>query len=148
MEIYINALAELEYLQSLAPADGGILRGEEFLFARDLRPTSGQIAQAIVAAVRDAGMRPVNLGRIPTPALAYHALGCGKGSIMVTGSHIPFDRNGYKLYTSRGELGKQQEGPISERVRGVRARLYGQPWELSPFDQRGYFRAGHQELPA
>jgi phosphomannomutase len=34
----------------------------------------GEIAQAIVAAIVDAGMQPVNLGRIPTPALASFAL--------------------------------------------------------------------------
>ena len=101
LEIYINALAELEYLQSRGPSEGGIIRGEEFFFARDLRPSSdsfvpeqggrGEIAQAIAAALRDAGMRAVNLGLIPTPAVTCYALARGKGSIMVTGSHIPFD---------------------------------------------------------
>ena len=28
LEVYLNALAELEYLQSLSPADGGIAKGE------------------------------------------------------------------------------------------------------------------------
>ncbi len=112
LEVYINALAELEYLQSLDISEGGIVRGEEFFFARDLRPSSdsfvpelegrGEIAQAIVAAIRDAGMRAINLGQIPTPALTCYALTRGKGSTMVTGSHIPFDRNGYK--TRRGPL--------------------------------------------
>ena len=37
---------------------------------------------------------------------------------MVTGSHIPFDRNGYKLNTARGELLKQQEAPINRSVAG------------------------------
>ena len=64
----------------------------------------GELAQAIVAAIGDAGMQAVNLGRIPTPALASFALSRHKGSIMVTGSHIPFDRNGYKTNSSRGEL--------------------------------------------
>src|SRR5512138_1592977 len=82
LEVYINALAELEYLQSLPPADGGIVRGEPFYFAYDLRPSSiryvesqggrGEIVQTICRAIRDAGMKPVNLGCIPTPALAYH----------------------------------------------------------------------------
>jgi phosphomannomutase len=130
LEVYINALAELEYLQSLDTSEGGIVRGQEFFFARDLRPSSdsfvpeqdgrGEIAQAIVAAIRDAGMRAVNLGSIPTPALTCYALARGKGSIMVTGSHIPFDRNGYKTNTSKGELLKQQEAPIHEQVRKVR----------------------------
>jgi phosphomannomutase len=157
LEVYINALAELEYLQSLDTSEGGIVRGEEFFFARDLRPSSdsfvpelegrGEIAQAIVAAIGDAGMRAVNLGAIPTPALACYALARGKGSIMVTGSHIPFDRNGYKTNTSKGELLKQQEAPIHEQVGKVRQSLYDQPRDQSPFDERGLFKTGHQDLP-
>jgi phosphomannomutase len=158
LEAYINALAELEYLQSRDPSEGGIVRGEEFFFARDLRPSSdsfvpeqggrGEIAQAIAAAIRDAGMRAVNLGLIPTPALMCYTLARGKGSIMVTGSHIPFDRNGYKTNSSRGELLKQEEAPINEQVRKVRQRLYEQSREGSLFDDRGMFKSGHQELPA
>ena len=157
LEVYLNALAELEYLQSLAPAMGGIQRGGTFYFACDLRPSStafvpeeqgrGEIAQAIVAAIRDAGMNPVNLGLIPTPALASFALARDAGSIMVTGSHIPFDRNGYKTYSSRGELLKEQEAPINEQVRQVRERLYQQPLEQSLFNERGMLKSGHQALP-
>jgi phosphomannomutase len=158
LEIYLNALAELQYLQSLPLTEGGIRRGEDFYFAYDLRPSSsefvaqeegrGEIAQAIVQAITDAGMQAVNLGRIPTPALASFALSQNKGSIMVTGSHIPFERNGYKTNSSRGELLKQQEAPINEQVRQVRQRLYEQPWGQSLFDERGMLKSGHQELPA
>ncbi len=42
LEVYLNALAELEYLQSLAPAEGGIQRGDPFYFAYDLRPSSSE----------------------------------------------------------------------------------------------------------
>ena len=157
LEVYINALAELQYLQSIDASEGGIVRGQEFFFARDLRPGSdgfvpefegrGEIAQAIVAALRDAGMRPINLGAIPTPALTCYALACGKGSIMVTGSHIPFDRHGYKTNTSKGELLKQQEAPIHEQVRKVRQSLYDQRRDQSPFDEHGFFKTGHQDLP-
>jgi phosphomannomutase len=158
LEVYINALAELEYLQSLDTSEGGIVRGEEFFFARDLRPSSysfvpeqegrGEIAQTIVAAIRDAGMRAINLGSIPTPALTCYALARAKGSMMVTGSHIPFDRNGYKTNSSKGELLKQQEAPINEHVLKVRQRLYEQHRYQSPFDARGFFKTGHQDLPA
>ena len=157
LEVYINATAELEYLQSPDTAVGGIVRGEEFFFARDLRLSSdrfvpdedgrGEIAQAIVAAIRDAGMAPINLGTIPTPALTCYALARGKGSMMVTGSHIPFDRNGYKTNSSKGELRKEQEAPINDQVRRVRERVYAQDGNQSAFDQHGMFKAGHQELP-
>jgi phosphomannomutase len=157
LEIYLNALAEFEYLQSLPASEGGIRRGDPIYFAYDLRPSSsefvdeeqgrGEIAQAIVAAIGDAGMEAVNLGRIPTPALANFALSRNKGSIMVTGSHIPFDRNGYKTNSSRGELLKGQEAPINEQVRRVRKKLYEQPADLSLFNARGMLKCGHQALP-
>lgn len=157
LEVYINALAEIEYLNALPPGEGGVVRGDPFYIACDLRPSStrrvaeqggrGEIAQAIVRAALDAGMRPVNLGRIPTPALAHYALARACGSVMVTGSHIPFDRNGYKLNTSRGELLKKDEAPVNERVARVRETLYRQKLADSPFDPRGDFRAGGGGLP-
>src|SRR5947209_12518242 len=83
LEVYLNAVAELEYLQSLPAAEGGITRGDLFYFACDLRPSSsrfvaeqggrGEIAQAISRAIRDSGMEPVYLGQIPTPALTFFA---------------------------------------------------------------------------
>ena len=156
LEVYINVLAELEYLQSRTIVEGGILRGQDFYFAYDLRPSSskyvpsqggrGEIAQAVEGAIRDAGMQPVNLGRIPTPALTCYALSLGRGSIMITGSHIPFDRNGYKTNTARGELLKEDEEPIQRAVEQVRERIYRQSFVESPFDQQGFFKSGHREL--
>ena len=140
LEVYINALGELEYLQSLSSTEGGIEQGDDFFFARDLRPSSERIAQAIMAAIEDAGMKPVNLGLIPTPALAYYALARQCGSIMITGSHIPFDRNGFKTYSSRGELSKPQEIPINQRVENVRDKVYGPPFHDSLFDEHGAFK--------
>lgn len=157
LEIYINATAELEYLQSQPVDTGGIVRGDSFYIASDLRPSStkfdpalggrGEIAQAIIQAVRDAGMKPVFLGKIPTPALTSFAIERRKGSIMVTGSHIPFERNGYKVNTSRGELLKKDEAPVNQQVETVRARLYAQPLAESPFNERGMLKGGHQALP-
>ncbi len=157
LEIYIDALSELEYLQQLDSGQGGIVRGEEFFFACDLRPSSftyvpeqggrGEIAQAIQRAIEDAGMRPVYLGRIPTPALTLFATSRQRGSMMVTGSHIPFDRNGYKTNTSRGELLKEHEEPIGKVVRQVRERIYGQAFADSLFNEQGLFRTGHCDLP-
>ncbi|MEI7730842.1 MAG: hypothetical protein WCO56_14810 [Verrucomicrobiota bacterium] len=158
LEIYINALAELEYLRSLPAGEGGLRAGDPFYFAYDLRPSSsrfvpeqqgrGELAQAIAQAIQDAGLRPVNLGAIPTPALTCYALAQGCGSIMVTGSHIPFDRNGYKTNSAKGELLKRDEAPINARVEEVRARVYRQPFADALFDERGMFKTGSRPLPA
>ena len=155
LEIYINALAEIEYLKTLAPEDGGVRVNEPFYFAADLRPSStrlddtgrGELAQAIFQAIQDAGLIPLYLGQIPTPALTAFAIGRGKGSIMVTGSHIPFDRNGYKTNTAVGELLKHHEEPIAAFVSAVRQRLYSAPYDTSLFDASGMFKRGSQPLP-
>jgi phosphomannomutase len=136
LEIFVNVLAELEYLQ----ATGDITPEDKFYYALDLRPSSRRLCRAVAKAIQSAGMRPVNLGLIPTPALTYYAVSRAKASIMVTGSHIPFDRNGYKLNTSRGELLKQHEEPINEAVSRVRARIYAQDFAASGFDEHGMFR--------
>jgi phosphomannomutase len=153
LEVYLNALAELKYLLALPPGQGGIRPGDKVYFAYDLRPSStafvaeqggrGELAQTLERAILDAGMKPVNLGRLPTPALAYYALRDGKASIMVTGSHIPFDRNGYKLNTSVGELLKQHEQPIVESSNRERERLYTEPFDDSAFDEQGFFKTSH-----
>lgn len=79
----------------------------------DLRPSSPQIALACVAAIIEAGYRADYCGPLPTPALALYAKNCGIAAIMVTGSHIPFDRNGIKFYTASGEISKSDEANIS-----------------------------------
>ena len=45
----------------------------------------------------------------PTPALAFAAQSRRVPAIMVTGSHIPFDRNGIKFYLPHGEISKEDE---------------------------------------
>jgi phosphomannomutase len=141
LEIYINVTAELEYLQS-----AGLDRGDLYL-ALDLRPSSPDLFRSVMRAACDSGMRPVNLGRIPTPALANYAWPRSRASIMITGSHIPFDRNGYKLNTASGELLKSHEAPIGQFVGRVRARLYDQPFAQSIFDERGGFKEPPGALP-
>lgn len=81
----------------------------EVLIGRDLRSSSPLIAAQCAQAVADAGLRPVDCGAVPTPALAQAAMAAGSPAIMVTGSHIPDDRNGLKFYRAQGEIDKADE---------------------------------------
>jgi phosphomannomutase len=93
---------------------------------RDLRASSPQISAAVSNAVRFSGLDVVEHGEISTPALAYFAMSRGHGSIMITGSHIPEDRNGLKFYTSSGEITKDDEVRILENFgRGYEATRAG-----------------------
>lgn len=80
--------------------------------AIDNRPSSYVIAQACVEGLKQLNINIVYYGVIPTPALAYKAMQDGMPSIMVTGSHIPFDRNGLKFYRPDGEITKADEQAI------------------------------------
>src|SRR5579862_6185922 len=148
LEISINISAEIQYLKSLAPRQGGVQLGDEVFLARDLRPSSERIGCVIQYALRQLGMHPVNLGEMPTPALTWFAVDRGCASIMVTGSHIPFDRNGYKLNTTRGELLKEQEAPINALVRTVRELVYAEEFAASSFAADGSLRITPPALDA
>jgi phosphomannomutase len=80
--------------------------------AIDNRPSSPAMAQAIIQALTDAGIEAIYYGVVPTPALAYTAMQDNMPCIMVTGSHIPFDRNGIKFYRPDGEITKADEQAI------------------------------------
>lgn len=87
-------------------------QGRAVHVGRDLRPSSPDIAGEVIAAVRAAGLTAVDHGALPTPALALASMSVGCGAVMVTGSHIPADRNGLKFYVPAGEVSKQDEVAI------------------------------------
>ncbi|MEM0898834.1 MAG: phosphomannomutase [Pseudomonadota bacterium] len=91
----------------------GVTTGSKVLFAYDLRPSSPEIALAVAKAITDAGMQPICCGTIPTPALALASTQQSLPAVMITGSHIPFDRNGIKFYYADGEITKADEAPIA-----------------------------------
>jgi phosphomannomutase len=93
--------------------DGAAAAGQgRVLVGRDLRDSSPAIVRLCCAAIEEGGLVPVDCGALPTPALALHGMSRGLPSIMVTGSHIPEDRNGLKFYRAQGEIDKRDEARI------------------------------------
>lgn len=78
----------------------------------DNRPSSPQIAADCIAAAKALNINVDFYGILPTPALAYQSMQNGIPAIMITGSHIPFDRNGIKFYRPDGEITKADEQAI------------------------------------
>ncbi|WP_305798254.1 phosphomannomutase [Moritella sp. F3] len=85
---------------------------KQVAIAIDNRPSSPAMAQACIKALDQLGIEAIYYGVVPTPALAYVSMQNNIPSIMVTGSHIPFDRNGLKFYRPDGEISKSDEGDI------------------------------------
>jgi hypothetical protein len=106
LEVYVNTRGFLRYLTRI----GDAAPGAPVAVAEDLREfdsatrlvSSPRIARAAARAIADEGFAVRMAGRIPTPALAHHALRGDADApfpaVMVTGSHIPADRNGIKFY--------------------------------------------------
>ena len=125
---YVYMRAFLQHLEATGPLNGASRR---VAIAGDLRPSSGGIMRAVARAALDAGFEPVNCGHIPSPAVALYGLRQRWPSVMVTGSHIPDDRNGIKFNRPDGEIGKADEA-------GIRSQTVGLPEDL--FDDTGAFR--------
>jgi phosphomannomutase len=115
------AAAFLRYLRTLGPVT-------QVLLGRDLRASSPEITRSVASALE---ADVVDCGELPTPALALEAMRRGVPAIMVTGSHIPADRNGLKFYRADGEIDKADEAGIlsaladAPEVGAVVAREHG-----------------------
>jgi phosphomannomutase len=102
---YAYTLGFVQYLFET----GALAAGGAVGIAGDYRASSGRIMAACAQAVTDAGRRARHLGRIPSPAIAAFGIAQGMPSLMVTGSHIPDDRNGIKFNLPTGEILKEDE---------------------------------------
>jgi phosphomannomutase len=97
------------YIQAFARA---CPMGTGLWVGRDLRESSPELAAVVLAAARGMGLATVDCGAVPTPALALASMQAGAAAVMVTGSHIPADRNGLKFYLPEGEIAKSDEAAI------------------------------------
>lgn len=107
-----SALYATAFAQHLL-ASGRAEIGDAILVGRDFRDSSPAIAATCIGALARAGLSPVDCGTLPTPALAFYGLAIDAASLMITGSHIPADRNGIKFYRPDGEIDKEDEVAIS-----------------------------------
>jgi phosphomannomutase len=127
---YAYTLAFLRFLEERGAIDGT----KTVALAGDLRPSTPRIMAAVGMAVHDAGYRVANCAFIPTPAVALFGLARGIPAIMVTGSHIPDDRNGIKFYKPDGELLKDDEQAMTSRgVSLPEGRFDATGGTISPF---------------
>ncbi len=114
----------------------GVQPNSPVFVGRDLRESSPTIANDCMAALAASGFQPIDCGAIPTPALALYARNHGAAALMVTGSHIPADRNGIKFYGRDGEINKVDEAAITQyvaeriNVHGPRPIAVGTVWPI------------------
>jgi phosphomannomutase len=103
-------------------ASGAARSGDTVFVGRDFRPSSPAIAAIAMGALSREGLVPLDCGTLPTPALALLAMKRNAACLMVTGSHIPADRNGIKFYRPDGEIDKADELAITGIADAIKAR--------------------------
>ncbi len=134
---YAYSRGFLQYLEARGELRGPA--GKAVAVAGDLRPSTGRVMEAVSRAVEDLGFEAVCCGRIPSPAVALFGLERTLPAIMVTGSHIPDDRNGIKFNKTSGEILKEDEQGMAGQTVEIDERL---------FDAAGSFeRKAHAERP-
>lgn len=89
------------------------VQSDTLYVGQDLRPSSPRIAKVICDTAQAAGVDVIDCGALGTPALALSSMAAKAPAIMVTGSHIPADRNGLKFYLPDGEILKADEAAIN-----------------------------------
>lgn len=95
--------------QSDCRAINGAEQGRHLRVAvgHDCRLTSPELAQALANATREAGCDVMMCGVCSTPAMLASTVMdevAADGALMVTGSHLPFNRNGLKLFAHGHEV--------------------------------------------
>ncbi len=77
---------------------------------RDSRLSGPELSVWIAEALAAEGVQVTDMGMASTPAMFMATVTEGyrfDASVMVTASHLPFNRNGFKFFTQRGGLEKQ-----------------------------------------
>lgn len=152
---YAYTTGFLQYLESIGELPN---KGMQVAIAGDLRPSTDRIMEAVRRAAVDRGYLPVNGGKIPSPALALHGFAQRIPAIMVTGSHIPDDRNGIKFNKCSGEVLKEDEGGMAAQVVAIPEYKFTEsgafavntvaPWPVEEKVRTAYIRRYLDVFPA
>ena len=82
---------------------------------RDSRLSGEQLSAWLRDGLSAAGMEVTDFGLCTTPAMFMSTVMEGwefDGAVMITASHLPFERNGFKFFTAKGGLEKQDIAAI------------------------------------
>ena len=97
------------YAQWLAGAEPGEGKELSVAIGRDPRITGPDLLKGIACGLTAEGVKVYDCGLASTPAMFMSTIfvetECD-GAIMITASHLPFNRNGFKFFTEDGGLNK------------------------------------------
>jgi phosphoglucosamine mutase len=123
-----NAELTPELVLALGRAAARVLEGDRFLVGRDTRISGPLLQAALAAGLAAEGADVVDLGVLPTPAVAWLSAADGVPAAMISASHNPFPDNGIKFFAAGGRkladavearLEAELERPVPARPTGA-----------------------------
>lgn len=129
-------------VDALGRAAAEVLGAERFAVGRDTRVSGPALVEALRRGVQRAGGSVVDLGVVPTPAVARWCDDERVAGAVVSASHNPWHDNGVKLFAPGGrKLDDGSQHEIERRLRGLLDRglevpAYGELTEQRPDSER------------
>ena len=123
-------------LEALGRAGAEELGGDGFAVGSDPRESGPVMAEALMRGVEAAGGVPVDLGVLPTPAVARWCVDKQVPGAMVSASHNPWHDNGVKFFTAvGGKLSEASQKAIERRLQGFSGTSDWAPPPTAPRDE-------------
>jgi phosphoglucosamine mutase len=115
-----NAELTPELVLALGRATARILPAAAFIVGRDTRRSGPLLQAALAAGLAGEGADVIDVGVLPTPALAWMSAERDLPAAMVSASHNPFADNGIKLFAQGGlKLSTETEAAIEDALVGI-----------------------------
>jgi len=110
-------------VRALAQAGAEVLGADAFAVGRDTRQSGPELAAAVHEGVTAAGGQAIDLGVVPTPAVALWCAQRNVAGAMISASHNPWHDNGVKFFAPGGvKLGDAVQDRIQGRFEALYAR--------------------------
>jgi phosphoglucosamine mutase len=115
-----------ELVLALGRAVARTIAATEFIVGRDTRRSGPLLQAALSAGLGSEGADVVDVGELPTPALAWLSATRGLPAVVVSASHNPFVDNGIKVFAAGGvKLSESVEAAVEaelERIQDPQVR--------------------------
>ena len=113
---FLDAITALKLAQAAGIYFQKNLKTKKILLGKDTRRSGYMIENALVSGLTSVGYDVIQVGPMPTPAIAYltQSMRCDAG-IMLSASHNSFEDNGVKFFDAKGDkLGVDVEQQIED----------------------------------
>ena len=117
----------MAFARKLAAENGKPVDQVTVALGRDSRISGPVLLKAAAEGVRRSGALVLDFGMCTTPAMFMSIITPGfepDGSIMITASHHPWDRNGLKFFTRRGGIESREVEELLRAASGIQPADY------------------------